>query len=115
MIYRARRQRIPVVDATATTLVIHQNHGYGHIKSGTGIAWEGLEADRNRVLLGGDEFLFTLRDVTHRLTRDGLVGAWGAADLKRRAEAAIILAPPAVLRCMRAVRSGVTRLVRSGR
>ena len=115
MIYRARRQRIPVVDATAITLVIHQNHGYGHIKSGTGIAWEGLEADRNRVLLGGDEFLFTLRDVTHRLTPDGLVGAWGAADLKRRAEAAIILAPPVVLRCMRAMRAGVRRLLHSGR
>lgn len=115
MIYRARRERIPVVDATAAVLVIHQNHGYGHIKSGTGIAWEGAEADRNRVLLGGDEFLFTLRDATHRLTRDRLVGAWRVGDLKRRAEAAIILAPPVVLRCLRAGRSGMTRLLRRGR
>ena len=115
MIYRARRQRIPVVDATATTLVIHQNHGYGHIKSGTGIAWEGLEADRNRVLLGAGEFLFTLRDATHRLTPDGLARAWRAGDLKRRVEAGIILAPPVVLRSMRAVRSVARRLLRRRR
>lgn len=115
MIYRARRRGIPVVDATAAALVIHQNHGYGHVKSGTGIAWEGREADQNRVLLGAGEFLFTLRDVTHRLTRSRLVGAWRPSDLKRRAEAAIILAPPIVLRSMRALRSGASRALRRGR
>ena len=34
MIYHARRQRWPVVDATAAVTVIHQNHDYQHLPGG---------------------------------------------------------------------------------
>lgn len=111
MIYDARRRRIAVVDATRSVLAVHQNHGYGHVKHAVGPAWEGLEADRNRALLGGAEFLFTLRDATHELRQGRLVGAWSAGDVKRRAEARIILAPPIVLRTLRAARSLIGRVL----
>lgn len=41
MIYRARHLRIPVVDVSASTCVIHQLHDYGHVKAATGERWEG--------------------------------------------------------------------------
>ena len=56
MIYRARKLRIPVVDATAAALVIHQNHGHGHVKHAVGTKWEGPEADTNRALSRSDDF-----------------------------------------------------------
>lgn len=97
MIYRARRSRIPVVDASATTVVIHQNHGYGHVPNSTGKTWEGPEADQNRSLIGPKRRILTLADATHRLTPGGLVSARGAGDLKRRAITdTTVLAPAGV-------------------
>ena len=73
MIYHARNRRIPVIDVTGVTTVVHQNHGYTHVRAGTGPAWEGVEAERNRALVGGAGKVFTLADATHRLTSGGLV------------------------------------------
>ncbi len=74
MIWRARGQRIPVVDITRATLVVHQTHAYDHVLDATGERWEGPEADRNRELAGGDEVArFSLDEATHRLTGEGLV------------------------------------------
>lgn len=72
LIWRARSLRIPVVDVSPSAFVIHQEHGYEHVKQST-VAWEGPEADRNRRLLGFPERLFSLDDSTHRLNRAGLV------------------------------------------
>jgi hypothetical protein len=73
MIYHARSRRIPVIDVTGVTTVVHQNHGYTHVRAGTGPAWEGVEAERNRALVGDAGKVFTLADATHRLTSGGLV------------------------------------------
>lgn len=44
------QRRIALIDGTASTLVVHQNHGYGHVKQNIGRAWEGPEANINREL-----------------------------------------------------------------
>ncbi len=83
-LYRARALRLPVVDATEVTTVIHQNHDYAHVARATGTDWEGPEAVRNRELMGGSEHVFTLLDATHRLTAEGLARPASAAHLRRR-------------------------------
>lgn len=94
MIYHARSLRIAVVDATAATLAIHQNHDYGHVAQRTGERWEGPEADANRLLMGGAQHYFSLRDATHRLKQTGrLVPAWTPADIRRRVRVEEILTP----------------------
>ena len=69
LIYRARELRIPVVDVTKVVTVIHQNHDYTHVFNQIGGESEGLEADRNRELMGGYERAFTLFDATHMMTQ----------------------------------------------
>jgi Tfp pilus assembly protein PilF len=41
---------IPVVDATPSVFIIHQNHDWGHVRGGYQEAWNGVEAQRNRDL-----------------------------------------------------------------
>ena len=53
MVYRAHQLKIPVVDVTAMTTVIHQNHEYGHLSKGMTEAYMGSEAKANRDLAGG--------------------------------------------------------------
>jgi hypothetical protein len=106
MIYRARREKVAVVDATGATLVIHQNHAYGHVKQATGDAWEGPEGDRNRDLIGGNERIYTLADVTHRLTSGGIRRALSPTHLKRRIKTMAVVAP-ALHRIRRFFRSAV--------
>ena len=94
MIYNARRRRLPVVDATGATVVVHQKHEYGHVPHATGERWEGPEADANLLLMGGAEHFFSIRDATHRLKAHGrLVPAWAPADLRRRLRAEEFLTP----------------------
>ena len=93
MIYRARHLRAAVIDATRVTLVIHQNHAYGHVKQSTGPAWEGPEGDRNLSLIGGSDRIYTLADATHRLTSGGVRRALTSAHLKRRIRTMAVVAP----------------------
>lgn len=84
-IWNARHRGIPVVDMSPQTLLLHQNHGYGHVKGGSGQAWEGPEAEENRRLMGGDERKYTMADATHVLTRWGAVPAVDPLHLRVRA------------------------------
>jgi hypothetical protein len=72
MIWRARKLKLPVIDVSPATLVIHQEHGYGHVPQAAGRRWEGPEGERNLELLGSRELAFTLDECTHRLTSAGL-------------------------------------------
>jgi hypothetical protein len=72
MIYRARALRVPVVDASACMLAIHQNHSYAHVPQRSGDRWEGPEADGNRDMVDPTALRFTVRHATWRLTADGL-------------------------------------------
>ena len=89
MVWRARGLRIPVVDVSPSTLVIHQEHGYGHVKQARGLTWEGPEGDRNRARLAHGQ-LFSLDDTTHRLTQTGLVRS-PIGGLKRRIRTELLL------------------------
>jgi len=44
------QRHIPIVDLSRVVKPIHQNHGYAHVAHSRGAAWEGPEADQNRVL-----------------------------------------------------------------
>jgi hypothetical protein len=72
MIWRARSLRLPVIDISPSTLVIHQKHDYSHVKEARGDRWEGPEGDANRALLRPRQF-FTLEDATYRLEPAGIV------------------------------------------
>jgi hypothetical protein len=67
MIYHARRQGWPVIDATSTVTIVHQNHDYRHLPGGK--PPHGLEEGRrNRKLAGGERTKFTILDANLRLT-----------------------------------------------
>lgn len=72
VIYHARRKRIPVIDASRVTTVVHQNHGYGHVSYGRNETSWGIEGDRNIYLMGGWDNVFTLRDANWILTESGV-------------------------------------------
>jgi hypothetical protein len=90
MIYRARELGFPVVDLSPSTLVIHQNHGYEHVKQRTGEKWQGPEAEENLALLPIPAVAsFSLIDATHRLSAAGLEPV--AANPSRRFMAYLLL------------------------
>lgn len=79
MVWKARSMKVPVVDATADVLAIHQNH---HL-NGRASGFEALRTDpefkQNRALAGGQLHLYTIDHATHQLVA-GLVkdrpGRW---------------------------------------
>jgi hypothetical protein len=85
MLQRAHALRIPVIDTTAVNMIIHQNHGYGHIpqKRGDG-RWDGPEADYNLGLGEERGLRYTLLDATHVMTNSAVVPALGYRHLRRR-------------------------------
>lgn len=72
MIYLARKQRTPVIDATDCILAIHQNHDYSHVLGGIEEAFHGDEALLNLEIAGQPEHWLDIRDATWRLDRNGL-------------------------------------------
>lgn len=76
ILFAARRQGVPVIDATAAIVAVHQNHDYDHIPDAEGELWRGPEASENERLyqqsLGEYHHLFGLDDATWRLTPSGL-------------------------------------------
>ena len=72
LVWRARRDGVPVVDLTEVVAAVHQQHDYSHVAGGKGEAYAGEEALRNLELAGGRLHLFNVDDATHRLTEDGL-------------------------------------------
>ena len=83
LIYGARKEGAPIVDATGLVLAIHQNHDYGHDPQGEAGIWGGLEARRNIELLGGRDRVFTIEDATHILTEMGLRTRMKLSRLRR--------------------------------
>lgn len=74
LLWRAKTQRVPIVDATAVVMAVHQNHDYSHIKGmkeGAGLweALEGKEAQKNVELAGPTAKLL---DTNYRLTNRGV-------------------------------------------
>jgi hypothetical protein len=71
MIYHARQQRLPVVDATASNPVIHQEHDYSHLPDGQR-HYNLPESSENLRLAGGRRTVFTLRDANFTIKQDQL-------------------------------------------
>ena len=72
MIYEARRQKWPVVDATPALMIVHQNHDYGHLPDGMP-HYAVPETEENIRLAGGVAAVrYTILDATHVL-QDGRV------------------------------------------
>lgn len=92
MVYRARSLKIPVVDATAVVMAIHQNHGYDHPRGRSGI-YRGTEGMRNLALAGGLAHAFDVRDATHVLTPASVKRALRKDHLKRRLDTLPVLHP----------------------
>jgi len=89
MIWRARSLRIPVVDASPSALVIHQEHEYGHVPQARGARWEGPEGDRNLRLLGPDERVYSLANATYLLSASGLVSR--PQTIRRRLDNEVVM------------------------
>ena len=108
MMSRTLELKLPLIDMTPTTTVIHQNHDYGHVAAKRGADWEGPEADRNRALAGPiDRYIHSPANATHMLTADGLRPARSPRHLRAKAEEFVALRPVAapVRRAIRAVRA----------
>jgi hypothetical protein len=61
MIFAARAGKIPVVDATRTVTIIHQDHDYAHLPDGQP-HYRLPESEENVRLSGGRETIFSLSD-----------------------------------------------------
>ena len=67
MIYKARREKIPVIDCTPSVMIVHQNHDYSHLPGGQ-THYSLPETDENIRLAGGHAAIrYTILDATHRL------------------------------------------------
>ncbi len=93
LIFRARQLKMPVIDATQTAMVIHQNHGYNHVPRQIGDHWEGPEADMNRQLIGDLHRTFTLRDATHIMKGIYVTRNLSYSHLRRRWQTIGVLSP----------------------
>lgn len=70
-IWKVRRLRIPVVEASSIVMAIHQNHDYSHIPKGLEGPQHVEEARRNRAL-AAPGLSYALDDATYRLTAQGI-------------------------------------------
>lgn len=66
MIFHARKQKYPVVDASRSVMVVHQNHDYSHLPGGQS-HYKLPESDVNLKLAGGRRTVFQLDDSTHEI------------------------------------------------
>jgi hypothetical protein len=67
MIYKARKERWPVIDCTPSVMIVHQNHDYSHLPGGKP-HHEHPDTNENIRLAGGEANIrYTILDATHQL------------------------------------------------
>jgi len=67
MIYKARREKWPVIDCTPSVMSVHQNHDYSHLP-GAKVHYDHPDSNENIRLAGGQAAIrYTIVDSTHRL------------------------------------------------
>jgi hypothetical protein len=91
MIYHARQQGWPVIDATPSLQVIHQNHDYSHLPGGKP-HYDLEESEHNMALAGGQMHMYNVLD-TDRQLRDGRIQAPRPSLLRMLRLAEMKLAP----------------------
>jgi hypothetical protein len=72
LVWRARKSKSTVVDASESVVAVHQNHDYGYHPQGKDGVFHGEESGRNYELAGGWRHLRTIEDATHVLCADGI-------------------------------------------
>jgi len=72
LVWKAISSGALVVDASASVLAIHQNHGYSYHPMGKAGVWTDEYAQRNFELAGSWRHLRTILDANAKLTPDGL-------------------------------------------
>ena len=108
MLYNARGKGVALIDATASVMVVHQNHDFSHHPQGFVGAHTGPEAKRNVELAGGPLNMYDLHDATWLLTSSGLRPALRPEHIRQRLLRLTILHPQ--LRAWaRKIRSGKQR------
>jgi hypothetical protein len=71
MIYKARKEKWPVIDGTPSVMIVHQNHDYSHLPGGRP-HYEHPDTDENIRLAGGEANIrYTILDATHQLAPGG--------------------------------------------
>jgi hypothetical protein len=71
MIYKARKEKWPVIDCTPSMMIVHQNHDYSHLPGGRP-HYEHPDTNENIRLAGGEANIrYTIIDSTHWLTEGG--------------------------------------------
>ena len=81
LVWKARSMRVPVVDASADVLAIHQAHDYAYHSGGLAGVKADIESKRNREIAGGQIHLYTIDHATHRLVEGRIEdkpGRWHA-------------------------------------
>jgi hypothetical protein len=79
LVWKVRSMHVPVVDASADVLAIHQGHDYAYHSGGLPGVKADIESKRNRELAGGQIHLYTIDHATHRLVDgriEGKPGRW---------------------------------------
>ena len=67
MIYKARKEKWPVIDCTPSLMIVHQNHDYSHLPGGRP-HYEHPDTNENIRLAGGQANIrYTILDSTHQL------------------------------------------------
>jgi hypothetical protein len=96
MIYHARQQKWPVIDATPDIRIVHQNHDYSHLSGGKP-HYNHPESFQNEALAGGATNLFMVLDADRQLV-DGRIRSpkSSLARLVRRLE--LLFTPPGTRR-----------------
>jgi len=69
MLYHARLEHFPIIDATSSIIVVHQDHDYSHLPNGQP-HFRLPESSENIRLAGGPRTIFTLADA-NCFIRDG--------------------------------------------
>jgi len=72
LLFQARTEGIPVIDATKRVMIVHQNHDYSHRSGGEKNVFKKPEGKKNIELAGGFSRMLTLRDADWILGPDGL-------------------------------------------
>jgi len=61
-LWKAKMNKIPIIDATEILIVLHQNHDYSHSKYGLKTMVTGPESETNLKLIGGRGNMLTIRE-----------------------------------------------------
>lgn len=93
LVYRARKAKAALINATPSITAIHQNHDYSHHPQGESGVWKGPEALRNRELMGNINYNFDLQYATRIMTPQGMKRALSPRSVYFRLRSIPLLHP----------------------